>query len=163
MVEKRLASEGPQALMAYMPLISKYDLHMLEICKSAQELSEELAKQFLTDYMLKESTDTGQITQIVGYFSNYDIHKSHGRSIDREKARELGLTIINLETVDTLAPLIRSLYNQYYFWFNVTAFYKNFENAHGINWGQQVQMQVMPIQQPLPQSLPQPLPQPSQP
>ena len=28
-----------RALTAYMPLISKYDLHLLEICKSAQELS----------------------------------------------------------------------------------------------------------------------------
>ena len=38
-LEARLKNEGPRALTAYMPLISKYDLHILEICKSAQELS----------------------------------------------------------------------------------------------------------------------------
>jgi hypothetical protein len=42
-IQKRLHDEGPKGLTAYMPLLSKYDLHILEICKSAQELSEELA------------------------------------------------------------------------------------------------------------------------
>ncbi|MEI9479391.1 MAG: hypothetical protein WCO26_22855, partial [Deltaproteobacteria bacterium] len=41
-LEARLREEGPKALTAYMPLISKYDLHLFEICKSAQDLSEEL-------------------------------------------------------------------------------------------------------------------------
>jgi len=35
-LEGRLKVEGPRALTAYMPLISKYDLHMLEICTKAR-------------------------------------------------------------------------------------------------------------------------------
>ena len=91
-LEGRLKVEGPRALTAYMPLISKYDLHMLEICKSAQELSEELARSWLSTYMLKCPADDASVTKIVDFFKSFDQHKSHGRSIDRERAREQGLS-----------------------------------------------------------------------
>jgi len=160
-IEERLKKEGPRALTAYMPLISKYDLHILEICKSAQELSKELARNWLSTYMLKCSEDDPRVTEIVDFFSNYDIHKSHGRSIDRRKARELGLKVIYVEEIEGLADLVRSLYNQYELWFDKTSFYKMFENAWGINWGRQVQ--AVTLQLPVSPGVPQPAPQPGPP
>ena len=137
-IEQRLKEEGPRALTAYIPLISKYDLHILEICKSAQEYSKELAKKWLSNYMLKGLDDDNKLNQIVEFFSNYDIHKSHGRSINREKAREIiGQKVKYAEEIEGLSDLIRSLYNQYELWFDKTPFYKVFENARGINWGRQ--------------------------
>jgi hypothetical protein len=76
-IEQRIKEEGPRALAAYMPLISKYDLHILEICKSAQDLSEELARNWLSTYMLECAEDDLRVTEIVKFFSSYDIHKSH--------------------------------------------------------------------------------------
>lgn len=152
-IEKRLKEEGPQALGAYLPLIQKYDLHILEICKSSQELSVELARTWLSKYMLKcEETDP-KVGTVIDFFSSYDIHKSHGRSIDRNKARELGLSITYVETTPALGRLVRSLYNQYELWFDKTPFYKMFEDARGINWGRQMQRVVVqlpgvPSQQP---------------
>lgn len=134
-IEKRLKSEGIESLAAYMPLLSKYDLHILEICKSAQELSEELAKDWLSSYMFKCSGDDPTVTSITDFFACYDARKSHERSIDRGRARELGLRVTNLEENQDLRDLVRSLYNQYELCFNVTTFYKMFENARGINWG----------------------------
>ena len=134
-----LAAEGPAALTAYMPLISKYNLHDFEICKSAEELSAELAGVWLSSYMLKCNRDDPRIADIVKFFASYDFHKSHARSIDRIKARELGLVVKNVEDIDGLGDLIRSLRNQYEFWFDKTPFYKMFENARGINWGRQAQ------------------------
>jgi hypothetical protein len=160
-IEERLKKEGPRALTAYMPLISKYDLHILEICKSAQELSKELARNWLSTYMLKCSEDDPRVTEIVDFFSNYDIHKSHGRSIDRRKARELGLKVIYGEEIEGLADLVRSLYNQYELWFDKTSFYKVFENAWGINWGRQIQ--AVTLQLPVSPGVPQPAPQPGPP
>ena len=88
-LEERLKTEGPNALTAYMPMLSKYDLHLLEICKSAEELSKELARNWLSKYMLKCPENDERVTNIVNFFSDYDMHKSHGRSIDRSKAHEL--------------------------------------------------------------------------
>ena len=162
-IEKRLKEEGPRALTAYMPLISKYDLHILEICKSAQELSKELARNWLGTYMLKCVEDDPRVTETVDFFSNYDIHKSHGRSIDRSKARELGLKVINVEEIGDLADLVRSLYNQYELWFDKTSFYKVFENAWGINWGRQSQTVTVQLPVLVPPGMPQPAPQPGPP
>jgi hypothetical protein len=151
-LEARLAREGPKALAAYVPLIAKYDLHLLEICKTAEELSKELAGSWLSQYMLKCPADDPRITSIVDYFASYDEHKSHSRSIDREKSKELGLAIENAEDTAGLADLIRSLHNQYAFWFDKTPFVKMFEDARGICWGRQQQnVSVQPPFGPAPQ------------
>ena len=162
-IENRLKDEGPQALTAYMPLISKYDLHILEICKSAQELSKELARNWLSIYMLKCDEDDPRVTKIVDFFSNYDIHKSHGHSIYRGKTRELELKVINVEEIESLADLVRSLYNQYELWFDKTPLYKVFENAWGINWGRQSQSVTVQLPVLVPPGMPQPVPQPGLP
>jgi hypothetical protein len=161
-IEARLKEEGPRALTAFMPLLSKYDLHMLEICKSALDLSKELARTWLSAYMLKCGADDPRIEMIVNFFSSYDIHKSHGRSIDREKAREKGVEKVrNLEEIPELVNLVRSLLNQYELWFDKTPFFKMFENAHGINWGRQ--SQTITLQLPLSGSPGLPAPQPGPP
>ncbi len=162
-IEERLKKEGPRALTAYMPLLSKYDLHILEICKSAQELSRELAQSWLSAYMFKTSEDDPRVGKCVEFFSDYDIHKSHGRSISREKARELNIHVSDVEKVEGLADLVRSLYNQYELWFDMTPFYKLFKNGWGINWGRQTQ--AIKVQFPVifPPGMPQPVPQPGPP
>jgi len=148
-LETRLKTEGPRALTAYMPLISKYDLHVLEICKSAQELSEELARTWLSTYMLKCGENDDAVTKVIDFFKSYDVHKSHGRSIDRDRARETGLTkVVNAEATPGLADLLTSLLNQYELWFDKTHFYKMYEDARGTNWGRQ--QQTMTVQLPFP-------------
>lgn len=136
-IEEKLKKEGAQALGAYLPLIQKYDLHILEICKSSQELSVELARRWLSKYMLNCNEDNEAIQKAVEYFSSYDIHKSHGRSIDLTKVQELGLRARDAEGIPGLGPLVRSLHNQYDLWFDKTPFYKMFEDARGTHWGRQ--------------------------
>lgn len=162
-VEKRLIEEGPRALTPYMPLLSKYDLHVLEICKSAEELSKELAQTWLGAYMLGGSKDETKIKEIVDFFSDYDIHKSHGRSIDRGKAKELGLKVTNVEEITDLSRLVRSLYNQYELWFDKSPFYKMFENGYGINWGRQAKEVAIQLPLMVPPGTPMPAPQPGPP
>jgi hypothetical protein len=159
-VEKRLKAEGPSALTAYMPLLSKYDLHTLEICKSAEELSKELARRWLGAYALKCDEQDERVKTVVEFFGNYDAHKSHGRSIDREKARELGLPVTYTEEAK-LSDLVRSLRNQYELFFDKSAFYKLFEDARGTSWGRVAQS--VTFQVPVPLGAPQPAPQPGPP
>lgn len=150
--EERLRKEGPQGLTAYMPLLEKYELHILEICESAQLFSKELAQDCLSAYMLKVPKEDERVAKIVDYFSDYDIHKSHGRGIGRAKARELGLKVTNLEDLGETTNLVRSLYNQYEYLFDRTPFYKLFENTHGVSWGRQITN--VNIQIPMPQPTP---------
>lgn len=156
-LEQRLKDEGPKALTAYVPLIEKYDLHILEICKTAEELSRELAQAWLSQYHLKIDSDDARVKEIVTFFSSYDLHKSHARSISRDQARKQGLNVVNAEDTPGLDELIRGLYHQYEFWFDKTPFVKMFEDARGTNWGRQAAMIQLPV------SGPQPVPQPGPP
>ncbi len=157
-LEERLAKEGPKALTAYVPLISKYELHLLEICKSAEALSKELAETWLSQYMLKCANNDPRVKVIVDHFSDYDEHKSHARSIGRKQAHELLLEVEEPEETDGLDDLIRSLHNQYGLWFDRTPFVKMFEDARGIGWGRQAQNVTVQ----LPLAIPPP-PQPGEP
>lgn len=51
--KKAILETGPDILPAYLPLLNKYDLHILQICENAKKLSEELVKDWLTKYMFK--------------------------------------------------------------------------------------------------------------
>jgi hypothetical protein len=133
-LEQRLKDEGPQGITAYLPLLQKYDLHILEICRSAEELAVELAGSWLAQYMLKGNPG---IEEIVNYFASYDINKSHARGVTRQIARKVGLNIVNAEDIPGLADLIRSLRSQYDIFFDKTPFYKLYEDARGTNWGRQ--------------------------
>lgn len=136
-IEERLQTEGPRALAAYMPLIEKYDLHLLEMCRSAEELSKELARDFLSNHMFKGDEKADQIAGIVKFFSDYDLHKSHARGVGRDETRERGLKVTNAEDIEGLSDLIRSVYNQYEFLFDRSIIYKIFENATDFSWAKQ--------------------------
>ena len=154
-LEERLAKEGPRALTAYVPLLQKYDLHLLEQCRSAQQLSEELARAWLSKYAMQKSKKD-QVNSAVAFFGNWDLHKSHGRSIDAVASQDIGLPAKILE--GRLEDLVRSLHHQYALFFDKTLFYKVFENSKGIAWGRQQASQVLNIPLPLP-----PTPKPGEP
>lgn len=137
-LDERLKVEGPEALAAYIHLLQGYSLHLLEICKSAEKLSKELAQSWLSKYMLKCDLDDPQVENIVSYFADYDRHKSHARSIGYHEAVELGIHIEKLERGSELSNLVRSLYSQYTLFFNRSPFYKLYENAYGTMYGRRV-------------------------
>jgi len=141
-VKKEVEERGVKSLVVYWPLIAKYDLHLLEIGENFDALSKQLAENWLSKYMLKCSKDDVRVRNSVGFFSAYDTHKSHGRSINREMAYEYGLNVRKTEDIEGLQELVRSLYNQYVLWFDKTPFVKNYENRHGINWGWQAPILV---------------------
>ena len=62
-------TEGPEALPAYIPLLEKYTLDLLEICEDSEKLSKELVFNWIKDYMLKKKESfPNQIQQAVDYF-----------------------------------------------------------------------------------------------
>lgn len=141
-IERRYKEEGQIILDIYRPLIAKYSLPGIETCKSAMGLAIELSKSWLTDYMFRhelaqKTINSSDIDWIVTTFLNHDEHKDHGRSIDRAKAREFKLKITNIEDTLGLHDLVRSLYNQYEKWFELTTFFKMYENTRGVSWGRQ--------------------------
>lgn len=52
-VKEKIAKEGPESLPAYIPLIEKYSLDLLELCEDSEKLSKELVSTWLKSYMFK--------------------------------------------------------------------------------------------------------------
>jgi hypothetical protein len=143
-VRDLLQREGPDALPAYIPLIEKHSLEILELCDDSLQLSKDLVSEWLGEYMFagKEATET--IEGAVEFFSSYDTHKTHSRPLMFNKLKNLGLEISIAEP--PLSELMREAYILINAFFMHTAFVKVFENGHGLAWGRQVQAQQRPTQ-----------------
>ena len=137
-VKERIAKEGPETLPAYIPLIEKYSLDLLELCDDSEKLSRELVSTWLKNYMFKgEKNVDKKIKRAVAYFSDYDTHLLHSRPLPFEKLTEFGLKI---ELADeTLQELLWETYILLNGFFNVSPFVKLYESAHGVSWGKQFQ------------------------
>lgn len=137
-VKECIAKEGPEALPAYIPLIEKYSLHLLELCEDSENLSRKLVSTWLKRYMFKgDKKAVGKIQKAVNYFSDYDRHLLHSRPLSIDKLSKFGLKI---ELADeTLQDLLWEAYILLNGLFNISPFVKLYESAHGVSWGKQVQ------------------------
>jgi len=146
--KKALQEEGPEALPAYVPLIEKYTLELLEICEDYEQLSRELVTDWLSRYMFKGDASKQQlIDNAVNFFSNYDNHRTHSRALTYSKVKDLGLNISLAD--EALESLLREAHILLNGFFNLTPFVKVYENSSGLSWGKQFQAVV---QQAPPQS-----------
>jgi hypothetical protein len=94
---------------------------------------------------INNQKDDEEINEIVRFFMDHGLHKSHGRSIDRDIAKKKGLTIKNSEDIPDLDSLLLSLFNQYHLLFAQSPFCKLFENSRGVNWGRASQQIQIPL------------------
>lgn len=147
-VRDLLEAKGPEALPAYIPLIEKHSLELLEICEDSLKLSKELVGEWLQRYMFDgDALRSADIAVAVEFFSDYDEHKTHSRPLTFDKLQRLNLKISVAE--EPLKGLIREAYILLNGFFGVTQFVKLFENNRGLSWGRQLQ-QFVPAAAPAP-------------
>lgn len=153
-VRDQLKTVGAASLPAYIPLLEKLSLELLEMCDDAETLSKDLVSSWLKSYMLKTEKYPNQIEEIVTFFSDYDSHKLHSRPLVLNKIEKFKLNISYSNL--TLSELLWEAYILLENFFQMTPFVKIYENTFGISWGRQMQIQI--------QGGPQrPNPQPNQP
>lgn len=156
--------KDPEALSVYYPLLAKLDLHIFEICKNAERLSQDLALEWLRKYMLKEdSAAEEKARRVVEYLSRHRERRSHRRPISVSTAKELGLKVVDMRSEPELRKRIWELYCDVEFFVDHTNTAKFYENAYGVSWRRQFQVQQLEIQIPVqpvpPQAAPKPSPQ----
>ena len=78
-------------------------------CQLAAALSEELVSAWLAKYMMPGQAEKAK--EIAAYLAKHDNFKSHGRFINRDKARELGLLIEDLESDQGLQDAVLSVFH----------------------------------------------------
>lgn len=147
-VRDEVLKEGPEALPAYVPLIEKYTLHLLEICRDSACLSEDLVTDWLHEYMFKGARSKEDLGEVVKYFSNYEQHLVHSRPLMFKKLEPFRLHISEAEPL--LEYLIWEAYIMLNAFFQLSPFYKLFENTNGVTWGRQSNPEPVSNPQPVP-------------
>ncbi|MFH0960549.1 MAG: ATP-dependent Clp protease proteolytic subunit [Pseudomonadota bacterium] len=152
---RKVLKDDPESLSVYLPMLNKYDLHIFEICKNAQELAKELAKTWLTEYMIKPSEDRDEkVENIVIWLSDHSKHLSHGRMINIQKCIEYKLNVKNLRDTPELREELWKLYCLIELLFDRSSTVKLFENSRGVSWARSFSEQIVQI--PFPTRPPQP-------
>jgi hypothetical protein len=145
---------------AYVPLLSKLDVATIKRCEAAQKYGKELVKNWLQGYMFngdpQASTKAAKITD---YFSNHNLHLTHGKPIFRDEVRAQDVLVEDTEAVDQeLANLIW----EYYFRFEIIfasnlVVAKIFQSEKELMVSNAPTVQIQnPIQIPSPPQIPQP-------
>lgn len=148
-VKEIIKQEGPEALPAYIPLIEKYSLDLLELCEDSEKLSKDLVSEWIRIFMLKETeVYEHQIDEAVDFFSDYDKHLLHSRPLIISKLNKFKL---HIEQADNeLSQLLWESYIHLNGFFGLSAFVKLYESRHGVSWGKQYQQLLIPQQGQLP-------------
>jgi Serine dehydrogenase proteinase len=152
----------PDVLGVYLPLLSKLDLALFEVCKNADKLAKSLVTEWLKKYLLKDEADPqARATEITEYFSKHKDRLSHGRPItlrtikDDLKIRH----IVDLRDDLVLRDLVGELWAEIEWFIEITGTSKFFENAYGVGFRRTFQIQQQVMQIPFPFPPPQPAPQ----
>lgn len=118
---------NPHALGLWQVIFSKYNPTFLVTCEQAIELSDDLADEILS----KTISEKSKRKEILKAFNNNDTTKVHSRHISKEKCKEVGLTIIDMEDNQHLQDMILSLHHCYMIYLEQTVVTKIVENNIG--------------------------------
>ncbi|MFA5240494.1 MAG: hypothetical protein WC476_12415 [Phycisphaerae bacterium] len=150
--KKFLAEQGPAAIPAYVPLLSKYTIGLLKGCENAKELSATLAEKWLAEYMFKDGDDPDKPKKVKEYFTSRKHTHSHSRPILIDKCLELGMNVVDLRRDENkaLASKLWQLWCLYALHFERSPVYKIYENSSGSS----LQFAIQVVKVPLPKGPP---------
>jgi len=87
---------NPKNLNSWLPMLSQYGPALLVRCQDQIDFGKELVGNWLKAYMFKDEDATFP-DKIADYLSDHSNFKTHGKHINIEKAKEIGLMIEQLE------------------------------------------------------------------
>ena len=124
--------EDPKKLGSWIPILGQYGPALLIQCHNALDLSKKLVSEWLESYMFAGKENAKGISKkIAAKLADHKEFKSHGRHINRDKAKEIGLIIENLEEDQEFQDLILSVFHATTHTFNGTNAVKIIENQNG--------------------------------
>ena len=119
-------------LAAWLPMLSQYGPDLLVHCETALDLSRDLVKTWLENYMFNGRPDaSGQAQTISEWLADHQQFKSHSRYISRTNLEDQGLVITRLEDDEVLQDLSLSVFHAATHTFNGTPAAKIIENHTG--------------------------------
>jgi len=156
---RKALKDDSESFQAYLPMLSKLDLHIFEICENAEKLSRQLAQTWLANYMFKGQKNAKRKgVKAAKFLSDHRRRLSHRRGITIGTAQKI-LNIFDMRQDAKLRDLIWELYCAVEFFIDASDTAKFYENAYGVSWRRRFTVsQQLAIQLPMPQPPQPPLP-----
>jgi hypothetical protein len=121
--------KDPKAAGYWQFILQKYHPTFLTSCSQAIELSKKLAKEWLTCNMC--DGDANKADAILEFFSSHKETKMHARHINKEKCKEAGLRIIDIEEDQKFQDLLLTVHHAFMHTFSRSSAIKIIENHEG--------------------------------
>jgi len=124
--------KDPRLLGAWLPMLSQYGPALLIQCQNAIDLSESLVSSWLRAYMFAGEADAEErAAKVAKTLANHQLFKTHGRHLGREKMKEMGLRIQDLEADQKLQDAVLSVFHAASHTLQMTPAVKIVENHEG--------------------------------
>ena len=140
---------NPSSAPLWQAIISKYHPTFIGTCRNAIDWSDKLAEEWLLRNMFEGNPTKAK--RVLKDFSDHKMNKSHARHISKEKCREIGLSVIDMETDNDLQDLILTAHHAFMHTFSQSPAVKIVENHLGIAYVEKIQMiqpQLVQVQPP---------------
>jgi ClpP class serine protease len=122
----------PMTASIWVRRIDKYPIGFLKVCENTIKLSKEKVEEWLRTWMLKSDANKEvKAKEIAEWLGNTNLHKTHGRPIDINKAIEKGLVVKFIEEDDMFQDKVMSVHHAALQTFEVTNCTKFIENHNG--------------------------------
>jgi ATP-dependent protease ClpP protease subunit len=136
----------PACAPIWIAKIRDYPPGLLVQCQTALALSRVKVEEWLNKWMFRNVAQHG--AEIATWLADHQRHRTHGRPIGLDVARELGLRISALEDNQQLQDAVLTVFHAAMVTFQVTNCVKMIESHKGKGWFLQVQQLAVPIAQP---------------
>ncbi len=126
-------SNDPSKIPLWQPIIAKYHPTLIGECQKAIVWSKEMVKDWLVTGMLNGTPNAKSVAnKIVKELGDHALTKSHARHISQEKAKSIGLKIVELEANQPLQEAILSVHHCCIHTLSSTPVFKIVENHNGV-------------------------------
>jgi hypothetical protein len=134
--------KDPKAAGYWQFILMKYHPTFLTSCEQAIELSKILAKEWLLGNMCESSKSCADT--ILNLFSSHSETKMHARHIGKEKCKEAGLKIVDIEADQKFQDLLLTVHHAFMHTFTASGAIKIIENHEGNAFIENIPMNVIP-------------------
>lgn len=120
---------------AWAPILASLGPALVKEATNNLEYSERMVATWLSKYMLDGQADAEtRAKEIAHYFADNSQHKSHGRRIGRDEARDQGLVVEDLEDDQATQEAVLTAYHLMTIWFEQSQTTKMIWSSQGSSW-----------------------------
>ncbi|MDV8058233.1 SDH family Clp fold serine proteinase [Rhodococcus sp. IEGM 1343] len=128
-------STDPTTIAVWQPIIAKYTPTLIGECEKAIDWANDMVKKWLTTGMFVGLPDADdRADAVLKELGDHSLTLSHSRHISAEKAKDLGIKVVDLEDNDDLQEAVLSLHHACIQTLSETHAFKIIENQNGVSF-----------------------------